>query len=307
MKRKIILYILILILFFQNYKSTENFNNGNGNMKLIFMGDCMFGRDNHNFTLNPFINVIPLLKDASHIFLNLETTISPKPLTDSDKEDKVFNYQSNGQHLLSLKKITRKPIFTAIVNNHTLDYGIKGLENTKAFLKKNDFQYTVKQSIEKNKIVFMNATDHCGCNNKEFWAQNMIMIDYKNLEPIYQKVRKYKNKFIVFSIHWGSNWVDGEMPKYIQDFGRGLIENGVNVVFGHSSHHIVQKPTEVYKEGIIIYGLGDFINDYAVKEKYRSDEALLAIVTKKGGKLSIETQKVKRQFVNDGGSIPFIV
>ena len=247
------------------------------------------------------------MKDASHIFLNLETTISPKPLENRDKEDKVFNYQSNGQHLLSLKKITRKPIFTAIVNNHTLDYGIKGFENTKAFLKKNDFQYTVKQSIEKNKIVFMNATDHCGCNNKEFWAQNMIMIDYKNLEPIYQKVRKYKNKFIVFSIHWGSNWVDGEMPKYIQDFGRGLIENGVNVVFGHSSHHIVQKPTEVYKECIIIYGLGDFINDYSVKKKYRSDEALLAIVTKKGKKLSIETQKVKRQFVNDGGSIPFIV
>ena len=307
MKRKVILYIFIFILFFLKVPKEEKFNNSIDNMKLIFMGDCMFGRNNHPFTLNPFINVIPLLEQASHIFLNLETTISPNPLDDSYKENKVFNYQSNGQHLLSLRKAIKKPIFTSIINNHTLDYGVRGFENTKAFLKKNNFQHTVKQSIEKNNIVFMNATDHCGCNDKELWAKHMIMIDYQNLEPIYRKVRRQKEKFIVFSVHWGSNWVNGEMPKYIQDFGRRLIENGVNVVFGHSSHHIVQKPVEKYKEGIIIYGLGDFINDYAIKKEYKSDEALIAIITRKGKQLSIETQKVKRQFVKGGGSIPFIV
>jgi len=312
MKRKTFLFIVIVLLLLINTKilnqqNIENLNNGNDNMKLIFVGDCMFGRNNNQFTMNPFQNVEALFKEASHIFLNLETTISPQPLDNSYQVDKVFNYQSNGQHLLSLKKITKKPIFTAIVNNHTLDYDLKGFENTKKFLKENNFHYTVKQSVEKNKIVFMNATDHCGCYDEDYWAEHMIMIDYDNLEPIYQKVRNHRDKFIVFSIHWGPNWVDGEMPDHIKNFGRGLIDNGVNVVFGHSSHHIVQNPVEEYNNGIIIYGLGDFINDYSVKQKYKSDEALIAIVTKQGKKLMVDTRKVKREFVTDGGSIPRIV
>ena len=81
-------------------------NNSNSNMNLIFVGDCMFGRNGNAFTKEPFINVGALFKEATHIFLNLETTISNPLLSDDYKEDKVFNYQSNGEHLLSLKGVT---------------------------------------------------------------------------------------------------------------------------------------------------------------------------------------------------------
>jgi hypothetical protein len=41
--------------------------------------------------------------------------------------------------------------------------------------------------------------------------------------------------------------------------GRG-IDGGVDVVHGHSSHH--PRPIEVYRNRLILYGCGDFINDY---------------------------------------------
>ena len=75
-------------------------------------------------------------------------------------------------------------------------------------------------------------------------------------------------------------------------------------VFGHSAHHIVKNPLEMYNGGVIIYGLGDFINDYSVRHEYQSDEAMICIVHKKGNKLTPELIRVKRKFVEQGSSIP---
>ncbi len=53
----------------------------------------------------------------------------------------------------------------------------------------------------------------------------------------------------------------------------------MDVVHGHSSHHA--KGIEVYKEKPILYGCGDFINDYEGihgHEEYRSDLCLMYFV-----------------------------
>lgn len=300
----LLFYFGVLLLLRRNM--IENFDITRP-MKLIFVGDCMFGRDNNPFTENPFIHVEHILTDSSHIFLNLETTISPNPLDDSYKDDKVFNYQATGEQLVHLRGIVEeKPIFAAIVNNHTLDYKEQGFENTKQFLTQNNIHYTVNDPIEKDNILFFNATDHCGCRDDTLWKQHLDMVDYNNLEPIYEKVRQYSDKFIVYSIHWGPNWVKGEMADHIKEFGRGLIDAGVNIVFGHSSHHVVENPIEEYNNGIIIYSLGDFINDYAVKPEYESDKAIMVEVIVNDNNLSYNTIYVERRFINNS-SIPHII
>ena len=43
-------------------------------------------------------------------------------------------------------------------------------------------------------------------------------------------------------------------------FARRLIDAGVDVVHGHSSHH--PRPIEVYRGKLILYGCGDFLDDY---------------------------------------------
>jgi poly-gamma-glutamate capsule biosynthesis protein CapA/YwtB (metallophosphatase superfamily) len=73
----------------------------------------------------------------------------------------------------------------------------------------------------------------------------------------------------IFSVHWGSNytWCPSDQIRSLAHF---LIEEcGVDIVHGHSSHHI--QGVEVYRGKVVIYGCGDFVDDYMVREKYRND------------------------------------
>ena len=99
---------------------------------------------------------------------------------------------------------------------------------------------------------------------------------------ITQAVRAYsdpKNDLVILSIHWGPNWAyrDGE-DKAEQVHRRKLAhrlidEAGVDLIYGHSSHHV--RGIEVYNNKLILYGAGDLINDYEGfsnpgEEKYSS-------------------------------------
>jgi poly-gamma-glutamate capsule biosynthesis protein CapA/YwtB (metallophosphatase superfamily) len=83
---------------------------------------------------------------------------------------------------------------------------------------------------------------------------------------------------VIVSIHWGPNW-GYEVPSAQRRFAHALVDrSGVSVVHGHSSHHA--KAIEVYRDRLILYGCGDFLNDYegiAGYEAYRSDLALMYI------------------------------
>ncbi len=90
---------------------------------------------------------------------------------------------------------------------------------------------------------------------------------------------KQAGDIVVASIHWGSNW-GHVVPQDHIDFAHRLIdEAGVDVIHGHSSHH--PRPLEVYNNKLIIYGSGDFINDYegiSGYEEYRDDLVLMYFV-----------------------------
>jgi poly-gamma-glutamate synthesis protein (capsule biosynthesis protein) len=83
----------------------------------------------------------------------------------------------------------------------------------------------------------------------------------------------------VVSLHWGSNWGYHVSPGQVR-FARRLIDGGVDIVFGHSSHH--PRPIEVYRHKLILYGCGDVINDYeGIRgyEAYRDDLRLLYLAS----------------------------
>lgn len=83
----------------------------------------------------------------------------------------------------------------------------------------------------------------------------------------------------VLSVHWGPNW-GYQIPEKHRRFARALVESGaVDFIFGHSSHH--PKEIEVYRESGVIYGAGDFINDYegiGGHKEYKPDLGLLYVV-----------------------------
>ena len=87
------------------------------------------------------------------------------------------------------------------------------------------------------------------------------------------------NDLVVVSLHWGGNW-GYTVPAEHRDFARALVDEGVDLVHGHSSHH--PKGIEVYRGRPILYGCGDFLNDYegiGGREEFRSELVLGYLAT----------------------------
>ena len=91
---------------------------------------------------------------------------------------------------------------------------------------------------------------------------------------------KRAGDIVVASIHWGPNW-GYEIPPEHRRFAHALIDDaGVDVVHGHSSHH--PKAIEVYRDRPILYGCGDFLNDYegiSGYEEFRTELTLMYFPT----------------------------
>lgn len=93
-----------------------------------------------------------------------------------------------------------------------------------------------------------------------------------------RRVRGHRREgdLVVASLHWGGNW-GYDVPREQRRFARRLIEEGgVDLVHGHSSHH--PKGLEIHDRRLILYGCGDFLNDYegiGGHEEYRPDLTLM--------------------------------
>jgi hypothetical protein len=80
---------------------------------------------------------------------------------------------------------------------------------------------------------------------------------------------------LLVSCHWGPNWGYRPPPEHVT-FGRALVDAGADIVAGHSPH--IFRGIELYRGKPILYGTGDFIDDYAVDELERNDESFLFTV-----------------------------
>jgi poly-gamma-glutamate capsule biosynthesis protein CapA/YwtB (metallophosphatase superfamily) len=84
---------------------------------------------------------------------------------------------------------------------------------------------------------------------------------------------------VVASIHWGGNWGWHVTADQVR-FAHQLVDGGVDLIHGHSSHH--PRPIERYQGRLILYGCGDFIDDYegiVGDDEYRDDLRLMYFVT----------------------------
>ena len=100
----------------------------------------------------------------------------------------------------------------------------------------------------------------------------------RTVAQIADRVRAVKRPgdLALASIHWGGNW-GYQIPAAEREFAHALIDRaGVDLIHGHSSHH--PKAIEIYRDKLILYGCGDFLNDYegiAGYEQYRGDLVLM--------------------------------
>lgn len=224
--------------------------------------------------------------------INLETSITRS----DDVFPKGINYRMSPENAGCL---TRAAIdCCALANNHVLDWGRSGLTDTLATLDRLGISHAgggrnamaaqrpaVLDSGARGRVVvfsFASATSGVprGWGAKCHVAGINLLADMS--EAAMQQVcgqiagTSRPGDVIVASIHWGPNW-GYEIPDAQRRFAHGLIDRaGVSIVHGHSSHHA--KAVEIYRDRLIIYGCGDFLNDYegiAGHEEYRDDLAVM--------------------------------
>jgi poly-gamma-glutamate capsule biosynthesis protein CapA/YwtB (metallophosphatase superfamily) len=224
--------------------------------------------------------------------INLETSITS---SEDYWRDKEIHYR---MHPRNIDCITAARIdCCCLANNHVLDWGYDGLAETLRTLDAAGIAHTGagRDAVEaaapavlevpgKGRVlVFSYASPTSGVPWK--WAATARRPGVNFLEDaskktarrIAQEMRGFNRQcdVIVASIHWGGNW-----GYRIRDeetcFAHQLIEHGIAVVHGHSSHHV--KTAEIYSDGLALYGCGDFLNDYegiSGYEVFRSDLRLM--------------------------------
>ncbi len=224
--------------------------------------------------------------------INLETSITTH---DIPWKGKGIHYRMHPRNVEALKIAGIDHI--SLANNHVLDWGRPGLRETMATLKAAGISFSgaglneekaTEPSVFKVKhgrvLVFSYGSPSSGIPYD--WAAEKVLpgvnflpvLKDEQIENIKRNIRRWKQSgdLVIFSIHWGGNW-GYEISSRQRSFVHKLIdEAGVDVIFGHSSHHPMG--IEVYKEKLIIYGAGDFINDYegiSGHEEYRSELCLM--------------------------------
>jgi len=224
--------------------------------------------------------------------VNLETSITRS----ADYLPKGINYKMSPDNVACLS--AAKVDCCAVANNHVLDWGRPGLVETLETLEHAGIRtvgagrnaaaaeaLAVLEIVGGTRVlVFAFGSTTSGI--PEDWAAGdnrpgVNLLDELSAGAIARVARQAQalrrpGDILVASIHWGENW-GYKIPDEQRTFAHGLIDMaGFDIVHGHSSHHA--KAIELYQQKPILYGCGDFLNDYegiVGYEAYRDDLAIM--------------------------------
>jgi poly-gamma-glutamate synthesis protein (capsule biosynthesis protein) len=198
-----------------------------------------------------------------------------------------------------------RPDACVLANNHVLDFGHQGLEETLDVLAAAGLRAVgAGRDVHEARrpaavdldgggrvVVFSFGMTSSGIPTRWSATEDRTGVDLvpelsdASAAEFAARVQRVKRPgdVVVASIHWESNWGYDVSRDQVR-FAHRLVDGGVDVVHGHSSHH--PRPIEVYRDRLILYGCGDLIDDYegiTGYEEYRSDLRLLYLASVEPG------------------------
>jgi len=233
--------------------------------------------------------------DVDLRIVNLETAI-----TTSDKHwlGKGIHYRMNPRNIGCLSAAGIHAC--ALANNHAVDWSHTGLIETLQTLDAmgiahagagRDAEEAVAPATlnvgEKTRVLLLSIGSTSSGIPGDWRATHVSpgvnFIDElsgKTAAQFMNRIQQFRrpNDLVIVSVHWGGNW-GYDIPLEQIVFAHRLIDEGIAIVHGHSSHHV--KAMEVYKGKLILYGCGDFITDYegiSGYEHFRRDLALMYLL-----------------------------
>lgn len=80
---------------------------------------------------------------------------------------------------------------------------------------------------------------------------------------------------LIVTLHWGPNMREKPTQAFVE-FAHFLVDHGADILHGHSAH--IFQGVEVYRNKLILYDTGDFIDDYYVDPDLRNDHTFFYVV-----------------------------
>ena len=262
-------------------------------MEIAFVGDVMLGRLvadelRRRPPAFPWGDTLPLLRRADLLVGNLEFVLAadgrPWP-------GKVFHFRADPAAVASLEAAGFGLV--SVANNHVLDFGVEAALASLATLDDHGIRFAgagPDLDAARRAAVVSRGGLRIGMiaftDNEPGWEAGPAApgVHYAPVDPrdhraeaILESVVRVRDAvdLLIVSAHWGGNW-GVDVPRSHRAFARALVAAGADVVFGHSPH--IVRGVEVIRGRPILYGAGDFVDDYAVDPVERNDRGFVFVL-----------------------------
>jgi len=261
-KEKIIAVLVLICLINLNFTSCKNQQK---KVKFLFTGDLMLDRGVRKEIASKGMN--DLFSDVKLLFQNHDFCVANFECVTCDetllKSDKKFTFRANPEWISGMKNNGISCL--TIANNHSFDFGEKGLQQMIAHLKQNDIKpIGCRGSINENyePLLFEKDGSNIALFSVTFLKQDNNLICNDTPKELAKRIQLFKTKhpsYLIFvCLHWGVEMKSKPTSLQIKQ-AHYLINNGVDIIIGHHPH-IVQT-IEKYKGKYIFYSIGNFIFD----------------------------------------------
>ncbi|MBW6504756.1 CapA family protein [bacterium] len=244
-------------------------------IRVAAVGDIMMGTTFPEPILPPedgatlFRSVGPLLAGNDVVLGNLEA-----PLTDASLSPKCPTPRRDGRPCFAFRTPPRYAChlaeagFTAVnvANNHSLDFGMEGLDDTLAALDNVGVRPVGGERI----AVFTVEGRSVAVAGFSYSLRTQYVHPLRDIEAARKIVAGLKDEYdlVVASFHGGAEGAGamrvadadeefmGERRGNVVRFARAIVDAGADLVLGHGPH--VPRAVEVYRGKLIAYSLGNF-------------------------------------------------
>jgi len=189
-----------------------------------------------------FSGLTDLFATDDMTLVNFEGTLTEE----TQKKDKKFNFKGPAEYtdILTLGSVEA----VTVANNHTLDYGTQGRDDTIANLEAAGITVSGNGQLgvfEKDGVK-VGMTGYC------FPYKD----GKKDISKDVKALRDMGCQIVIASFHWGSEYRD-DFTGEQRSIGRAAIKAGADIVVGHHPH-IVQG-IESYEDSYILYSVGNLV------------------------------------------------
>jgi poly-gamma-glutamate synthesis protein (capsule biosynthesis protein) len=244
-------------------------------IEVVVAGDVMLGRtveiksaELRDWTY-PFRKVGDRLMVADIVVVNLENPI----IEDCPSHSEGFKFCATPKMLegLSFSGVD----VVSLANNHALNYGEKGLEETEAHLAQKGIA-----STDPGKLVILKREGVLF----GFLGLNLTTRDLNEKDLAFIRESDSKVDVLIMGVHWGAEYT--RTPTEPQKaWARQMVLAGVDVIAGHHSHWV--QTSEVIDGKPVYYSLGNLVFDQMWSEETK--KGLILALYHKGNELdSIE-------------------